>query len=254
MISLRLNPDGLHKPIGCYSQVARRGNMVAASGMASIDLDDQVVGPNDITAQTIQTLTNLKAALAGAGRDAGRRHQGQRLSVRFRPLPGHGRRLPDSLHQRAAGTRDAARGPRLSQPAGRDGGMGGRGRGTDMTSVRPSEEVRDGADILDQRTGGLGSDARKGDAQRPGLWRPAPHDHVRSPAARSDHLDPHHRQPSSMSAPCRCAARCSGSSQRVRWTFSPTAPSRFPCSRPEDFREIADVRLRTRGHWRPSGR
>ena len=67
MISLRLNPEGLHKPIGCYSQVARRGNMVAASGMASIGLDGQVVGPNDITAQTIQTLTNLTAALAGAG-------------------------------------------------------------------------------------------------------------------------------------------------------------------------------------------
>jgi enamine deaminase RidA (YjgF/YER057c/UK114 family) len=67
MISLRLNPDGLHKPIGCYSQVARRGNMVAASGMASIDLKGEVVGPNDIAAQTIQTLTNLRAALAGAG-------------------------------------------------------------------------------------------------------------------------------------------------------------------------------------------
>lgn len=66
MISLKLNPDGLHKPIGCYSQVARRGNMVAASGMASIGMDGQVVGPNDITAQTLQTIANLKAALAGA--------------------------------------------------------------------------------------------------------------------------------------------------------------------------------------------
>jgi enamine deaminase RidA (YjgF/YER057c/UK114 family) len=67
MISQRLNPDGLHKPIACYSQVVRRGSMVAASGMASIDEAGNVVGPNDITAQTVQTIKNLKAALAGVG-------------------------------------------------------------------------------------------------------------------------------------------------------------------------------------------
>lgn len=63
----RMNPDGLHKPIGCYSQVVRRGNIVAASGMASLGLDGKLVAPNDVGAQTTQTIANLEAALAGAG-------------------------------------------------------------------------------------------------------------------------------------------------------------------------------------------
>ena len=67
MITQRLNPEGLHKPIACYSQVVRRGNLVAASGMASIDEAGNVVGANDMTAQTTQTIGNLKAALAGVG-------------------------------------------------------------------------------------------------------------------------------------------------------------------------------------------
>lgn len=65
--TLRLNPEGLHKPIGCYSQVVRRGNIVAASGMASIDESGHVVAPNDVAKQTTQTIANLRAALAGAG-------------------------------------------------------------------------------------------------------------------------------------------------------------------------------------------
>jgi 2-iminobutanoate/2-iminopropanoate deaminase len=67
MISLRLNPDGLHKPIGCYSQVVRRGNIVAASGMAAIDEAGNVVGINDVAIQTVRTIQNLEAALAGVG-------------------------------------------------------------------------------------------------------------------------------------------------------------------------------------------
>ena len=63
----RLNPDGLHKPIGCYSQVVRRGATIAASGMASIDESGNVVGESDVAAQTRQTINNLQAALAGAG-------------------------------------------------------------------------------------------------------------------------------------------------------------------------------------------
>lgn len=63
----RLNPDGLHKPIGCYSQVVRRGNLVVTSGMASLDEAGEVVAPDDVAAQTRQTIANLRAALAGAG-------------------------------------------------------------------------------------------------------------------------------------------------------------------------------------------
>ena len=63
----RLNPEGLHKPIGCYSQVVRRGEIVVASGMASLDENGDVVAPGDVAAQTLQTISNLRAALAGAG-------------------------------------------------------------------------------------------------------------------------------------------------------------------------------------------
>src|SRR3954447_8362786 len=61
----RLNPERLHKPIGCHSQVRRRGTIVAASGMASIDEAGEVVAPSDVAAQTRQTIRNLEAALAG---------------------------------------------------------------------------------------------------------------------------------------------------------------------------------------------
>ena len=67
MNSQRINPDGLHKPIGCYSQVVRRGNFVAVSGMVAIDEAGNVVGPNDVAAQTVQTIKNLQVALAGMG-------------------------------------------------------------------------------------------------------------------------------------------------------------------------------------------
>jgi 2-iminobutanoate/2-iminopropanoate deaminase len=64
---LRANPNGLHKPIGCYSQVVRCGNIVAASGMASLNEAGRIVAPNDVAGQTTQTIKNLKAALTGVG-------------------------------------------------------------------------------------------------------------------------------------------------------------------------------------------
>lgn len=67
MIVRYVNPEGLHKPIGCYSHAARRGNMVAVSGMASLDEVGEIVGTGDMAAQTAQTIRNLQAALAGVG-------------------------------------------------------------------------------------------------------------------------------------------------------------------------------------------
>ena len=66
-----LNPDSLHKPIGRYSQVAACGGMIATAGMASIDVDGNVVGAGDIRRQTKQTIDNMLNALAamGAGKD-----------------------------------------------------------------------------------------------------------------------------------------------------------------------------------------
>jgi aminoacrylate peracid reductase len=67
MTMLRFNPDGLHKPIACYSQCVRRGNMVAVSGMASLDKNGTIVGANDISSQTRQTIANMRIALEAAG-------------------------------------------------------------------------------------------------------------------------------------------------------------------------------------------
>jgi enamine deaminase RidA (YjgF/YER057c/UK114 family) len=64
---VRANPDGLHKPIGCYSQVVKRGAVIAASGMASLDQAGTIVAPGDVGEQTRQTIRNLAAALAGVG-------------------------------------------------------------------------------------------------------------------------------------------------------------------------------------------
>ena len=55
MTARSMNPPGLHRPIGCYSQVTRIGSMVATAGMAAIGLDGKVVGEGDIRAQTRQT-------------------------------------------------------------------------------------------------------------------------------------------------------------------------------------------------------
>ncbi len=54
-------------PIGCYSHAKRIGPFVAIAGMASLDAAGKVVGPGDIRAQTRQTLTLIKAALATCG-------------------------------------------------------------------------------------------------------------------------------------------------------------------------------------------
>lgn len=65
----RLNPPGLHQPIGAYVQVVRAGDWVVTSGQAALDGDGRVVCPGDITGQTRATLGNVAAALAGAGAD-----------------------------------------------------------------------------------------------------------------------------------------------------------------------------------------
>ncbi len=63
----RINPPGLHRPIGTYVQVARAGDWVVTSGQAALDTEGRVVCPGDIAGQTRATLGNLAAALAGAG-------------------------------------------------------------------------------------------------------------------------------------------------------------------------------------------
>ena len=63
----RVNPAGLHRPIGTYVQAVRAGDWVVTSGQAALDLEGRVRCPGDVAGQTRATLENLAAALAGAG-------------------------------------------------------------------------------------------------------------------------------------------------------------------------------------------
>lgn len=63
-----LNPAGIHPPPG-YSHiaVADGGRLAFIAGQASIDRDFQIVGGDDLAAQTRQVMANLSVALAELG-------------------------------------------------------------------------------------------------------------------------------------------------------------------------------------------
>jgi enamine deaminase RidA (YjgF/YER057c/UK114 family) len=52
-----------------FTQVIRADKTIYVSGQTAWNVDRQVVGPGDITAQTTQVFENLKIALAAAGAD-----------------------------------------------------------------------------------------------------------------------------------------------------------------------------------------
>lgn len=59
--------DQAPAPIGPYSQGVRAGNTVYVSGQIPLDASGQMVGADDVAAQTQQVLKNLTAVLAAAG-------------------------------------------------------------------------------------------------------------------------------------------------------------------------------------------
>lgn len=61
-----LSPDA-PAPIGPYSQAVKAGNVLYVSGQIPLDASGQLVGANDVAAQTHQVLRNLTAVLAAAG-------------------------------------------------------------------------------------------------------------------------------------------------------------------------------------------
>ena len=63
------NPEGMAKPLGLYSHVARSkaGEYLHIAGQVSIDRAGEVVGSGDFGAQMRQTYDNLRTALESAG-------------------------------------------------------------------------------------------------------------------------------------------------------------------------------------------
>ena len=67
MEAQRLNPPGLPTPMAAYCQVVKKGSLVTTAGMIALNAAGELVGEDDIEAQTRQTLENMKTALDAVG-------------------------------------------------------------------------------------------------------------------------------------------------------------------------------------------
>ena len=64
-----VNPDGMAKPVGPYSNVVTSppGKLVFVAGQVALDADGNIVGAGDVAAQTKQVMENVRLALEAAG-------------------------------------------------------------------------------------------------------------------------------------------------------------------------------------------
>ena len=69
MSNIAIHTDNAPAAIGPYSQAIQAGNTIYVSGQLPIDPATSCFAGADITAQTRQSLTNIKAILAAAGAD-----------------------------------------------------------------------------------------------------------------------------------------------------------------------------------------
>jgi enamine deaminase RidA (YjgF/YER057c/UK114 family) len=71
MRTTRSNPDTVAAPIASYSQSVRvetaDATWIYVSGQIAVGLDDELVAPNDLPAQTQQVYENLRAVLEAHG-------------------------------------------------------------------------------------------------------------------------------------------------------------------------------------------
>ena len=59
--------DGQAEPISHFTDAVRAGNHVYVSGIVAVDGDGNLVGGDDVVAQTRQVFENMRAVLAAAG-------------------------------------------------------------------------------------------------------------------------------------------------------------------------------------------
>ena len=69
MSNIAIHTDNAPAAIGPYSQAVQAGNTIYVSGQLPIDPATGAFAGEDITAQTRQSLTNIKSILAAAGAD-----------------------------------------------------------------------------------------------------------------------------------------------------------------------------------------
>ncbi len=61
------NPQGVHRPPGKYSHVARvEGPLIVVAGQVALDINGELVGESDVAAQTCQVFRNMAAVLDGS--------------------------------------------------------------------------------------------------------------------------------------------------------------------------------------------
>lgn len=68
----RINPSALYNSLNfgfSHATVSKEGGLLHLSGQVAWDKDNNLVGENDLAAQTRQALANLKAVLADQGLD-----------------------------------------------------------------------------------------------------------------------------------------------------------------------------------------
>ena len=59
--------DGLAEPISHFTDAVRAGGFLHVSGIVAVDAEGQLVGGDDVVAQTQQVFQNMRAVLAAGG-------------------------------------------------------------------------------------------------------------------------------------------------------------------------------------------
>ena len=67
-----LNPPEMRQPVGWFTQVVKAGNTLYVAGQTANDKNGNVVGINDIEAQTRQVYENIMTAVQAVGGSSAR--------------------------------------------------------------------------------------------------------------------------------------------------------------------------------------